>query len=624
MYLLDESVRQVISRADLGPAVKFFIEATAEHLDPSAHFSRSANSIITTHDALVELNEAIDLFKSQPSMTFGALVDAITRTREIASRDKYFQQWYPTERQQRLDQLQDALTAVSRQNNRQAKINELNSRVDVLKNSNEQVIQLMCDPVLGYESKLVKTIVGLLRGSTFNNSFTRLDKALHMLMACGRSKGRSSGPTLTNLTQSVLKAKTNDQAIDYIETELGKSKVPFEVAIVFDGAGHVKRAMDAGFQRITPKAPIDWRNTSNKLKTDRSQQELVRFCAEHWGVSDPEFPMKDHDQTNRSVYLITVDAWDIESARHKALIKAGHMVDRLNARHRRQTFGVKRKVLVWEVGSQDATYVTGRHPSTKRAEPLNISASPYITGSLSFYSRALAERAGVLKVFFSWIAMENMGSGVIGEKAQDIVVENVPATVALTNIRAAIYYAWEIYSRTLGLSEDSIVRQFVGAKAPTFLIDADKWLHLLTASKKHPNGINITIIEEHLINVSQLSSFSRHRYESIRNIVISGATLRRFADEVHDMCTWNLQRMRLMRNQTAHTANLHHAAEHQLSSVAVLILDSIYEVVPGWPQATPGESLKDVSLRLTALKRNWERAERSRAMAISSLQSILS
>ncbi|MCC9205866.1 hypothetical protein [Arthrobacter sp. zg-Y769] len=478
----------------------------------------------------------------------------------------------------------------------------------------------VCEHGLAYLSALTSSMAGLLESQEkfTRGQQTRVSSLSRELVAAVANQGRTPELFAASVQEIVERCGTATAVATEFRAYMDVAPRNFQVAVVVDATVRTLGIDTQIFRRIDPKESVGWSAPTSASKRPTADMDLTRFCLRHWGMDGSADTTAKHGLQSQ-ILIMKARAWDGEQARHAALDAAEGIVDRINAEHRTSQFGVKRKVMVWEEGDKGAFEVLSRNKLVPTTRMLNISQSPSVNRSLRFASRAAGERAGSMQVFFAWIALEYLGRGT-QKTPQNLVAENVPFVISLVALRQLCVHAWWLLTRESGAgslptSVLDVIKRGTRSKSRHGLgtkkrnpneFDMNKLMALLISDGLHleqlatATGVSVEIAEaavrEWVSFQQNLSPYSAYQVNHIRGTLRDDTRLKQFMEEVRIDADETMQRMRFVRNQTAHNAGVGSTEHLPLSEAALKVLDAVFETVPQWG-GSPAVSLGSISKR---------------------------
>lgn len=595
---------------------RFVCDALEACADNRSYFQLSASSLLVTPAALGEVLEAVEAYKSEPTLAFKAVVPALRRAQRAISRS------LASTLSIHPDVVHYSVVAqgaISRENNNGALSAYLVANASSISQAAEKAAERFNENS-AYLLELSTNIAEVLRGKGkfTDGSKARAIRLVRELVAAVANQGRTPEVFASSACELVRKQRNGAKAAEAFLRLMAEPTRPFQVAVVVDGTVRTLGLDSSLFRRIEPHQVATWSTPTIGNKWATADMDLVRFCLRHWGVKYSEAATHKHDILAQ-ILITNVQAWDEEQARHVALDRAEALVDTINAEHRTSHFGVKRKVMVWQEGQRTAfeSFPKGKTQPTTRQ--MRLVDGPSVNRSLRFASRAAGERAGSMQVFFAWIALEYLGRG--GNKTpQNLVAEYAPYAVSLVELRHLLTLVWvQVTKHTDPANLPIEVRQAIKRRTGPVTkkdnaneFDMRKLLALIISDGGHTDHLESiaclskteaeAAIQAWVGTQATLSMFAKYQIGQVRGILRNNTRFQQHLEEVRLDADETLQRMRFVRNQTAHNAGVGSTEHLPLSDAALKVLDAVFEVLPQWKRA-PHQALRDISLRWKATRK---------------------
>jgi len=631
--------------------VDFFLEMLKRSVSKVAYFETSSNRVLTPVEAFEEAESAFDAYDLEPEQSWNAIPHALSRTLASLSSSALNREMLKAPRVSEFKALVvqfegefSKLPAKQRKN--YLTTNEAELR-ETLSSARDVVEKMYWDGIIE------RVLRALSDNRSYASSRDQINRIVPELVTSMIYQGRDVD-TFADLVEErirELQRESVSEAKDVIAHLLRAEREKFAVATVITGAVNAPIPRELGGREIEFPGPISWddlgrssyRNGRGGSKQKRRQQtryqfaasDLAKFCMEHWKV--PTEDSNSGHEVQAQVVVWDVKAWDAVQARQIALDRAESLMDRINAEHRVGEFGVKRKVLVWKRGERSTMYLTDVYDGPKRTRVMPEQKSPSVQRSLRFASRASTERAGAMAVFFGWVALEYLGRGNNVQvpsqgarktlmKPQNFVAKNVPKVVAL----AAVHHlanevsfairdqaAIEKMPSNLG----SVLR-LKSKKAPNEHLDQRKLFRILEISnsistpkvKNLASILNVSdqkarkVVEEFNGLVENMNAVDRYRIRAIRDLLLSPDKMAEYLSGVKEDADIALQRMRFVRNQTAHSTTPESLRYKTLSNASREILDTCYQVINKDLRSNkPHETLNKLAVQFDALVNDLRR-----------------
>lgn len=606
----------------------FVCDAIRSCADPRAYFQQSASSYLVPPAALSEAIEAIEAYQDEPKLAYKAVVPALKRAKRAIARSRneavgsgsFEIDEYVTLAQSAIDRVNDDALLRAFLKERSADLSAAATKAANLYNENSI-----------YIADLSSKIADILRATGKFNSGAKARTVwlARELVAAVANQGRTAEVFAEALCAAISHCKAGDAAGQALEQFMKQPKNSFKVAFVIDGTVRTNGLDITLFRRMDPSKSVSWGADMDKDASPTADLDLLRFCLTHWGIKHSTGATYKHE-VFAQVLITEVGAWDENQARHVALDRAEKVVDRINAEHRTSHFGVKRKVMIWRPGQKTAQESFPKGKTLPTTRQMKISDGPSVDRSLRLASRAAGERAGAMQVFFAWIALEYLGRGGL-KSPQNLVAENAPYAVALVELRHLLTLAWvqltiNTQAANLPISVRRAVKRGDGPvtkKDKPNEYDMRKLLALIISDNGHTShlqecaALTTTETQDAIIGWRELrnnlSAYSGYQIERIREILRDNGRFRTHLDEVRLDADETLQRMRFIRNQTAHNAGVGSTEHLALSEASLKILDAVFEVLPLW-NSPPHQALCDISSRLKSVRIDVENRENARHM----------
>ncbi|MGL3806702.1 hypothetical protein ACSYDW_11445 [Paeniglutamicibacter sp. R2-26] len=601
--------------------LQFFIDAIAAASNEKSHFARSSSPYLIPLVAITEAIEAVESYVNEPRLAYKAVEPAFSRVkfslgstvaRKFIANGDFG------------DLLVQGQALSSRKANRDdsALIAYLGQYSSDIKRSAEKA-RSACTGSDAYAAEIADYVCEIISDiqRSDKSAYKILDRSAKEMIAFIAAQGRTPESFLSRVRAIWSQNNNFDNKLFEFKKLVLEIPTNFQVAVVIDGtARSQKRALEKqGFFTVIHTKQISWLPPEKGSGLPHvANSDLARFCFKHWRL-DSTVDSSDSVRLNSQVLLVKVQAWDHEQARHEALDKAEALVDLINAEHRAIGFGVKRKVAVWREGTKEVRQLTSSNVQVPFTRLLNISRSPSVDRSLRFATRAATERAGSMQTFFSWIALEYLGRGG-NQSPQNAISRAVPELVSLMAVKQLVIEAWHELTHAHGPEKlpasvlESIRRPHARRHASPNLheFNMQMFAHLMISDGDHvvefAKIAQITVsqatkaISDFTKYKSTLSQFSQHKLRQIRDMMRTPSKLVAYMDAVKDTADRTMQRMRFVRNQTAHTASSTSTEHLALSKASLMILDSVFESVTRI-QSRPVDALTQIS--------GWRRQVRS-------------
>jgi len=603
--------KAIAPKTDAMERIRFVCDALQACADTRIYFQLAASSLLVPSAALSEVVEAVEAYQIEPKLAINAVVPALKRADRAINRSlaDVLRGTDPDV----AHYLTVAQGAISRESNAGALSAYLKANYSLISRSAARAAESY-NTNSAYLNELSLKLAELLKSSEkfTPGSKSRAVGLARELVAAVANQGRTPQFFATAICEAIRKERSGANAAHALLRFMAEPTQPFQVAVVIDGTVRTVGLNTNLFRRIDPNQAVGWTQPSAGTRWATADMDLARFCLQHWGVKYSDAATHKHEILAQ-VLITNVQAWDEEQARHVALDRAEELVDRINAEHRTSHFGVKRKVMVWHEGQRTARESFPKGRTQPKTRQMRLANGPSVNRSLRFASRAAGERAGSMQVFFAWIALEYLGRG--GRKTpQNLVAEYAPYAVSLVELRHLLTLVWvHVTARNEPASLPIEIRQAIkrgpgsitkGSNANLF--DMRKLLALIISDGAHTSrlesaaGLSKTQAEAAIqawVGIqADLGAYAIYQIRQVREILRNNTRFRQHLDEVRLDADEVLQRMRFVRNQTAHNAGVGSTEHLPLSDAALKVLDAVFEVLPQWNRA-PHQALEDISSR---------------------------
>lgn len=600
----------------------FFLDAMAAAANDKSHFARSASPYLIPLLTVTEAVEAVEAYINEPRLAFKAVEPAFSRV-HFSLKSTVARRFVDSGVFDDLTTHGQALKSRKANRDDGALSAYLRSYSSDIQSAAEKA-RKACTDSDAYAAELGEYVSEIIVDSSRsdNSAYKLLDRSAKELIAFITAKGRTPASFLSHVRSLWSQGNDAETQLSQFRKFVLESPTKFQVAVVIDGTAQSRGLARQGFFTVLHDKQIAWLSPEQGTSLPHvANSDLARFCYKHWRLDSNTEP-SDSIKLNAQVILVRVKAWDHDQARHEALDKAEAIVDLINAEHRAMGFGVKRKVAVWREGTREVLQLTSNNVQVPFTRLLNISRSPSVDRSLRFATRAATERAGSMQTFFAWIALEYLGRGGT-QTPQNAISAAVPALVSLMAVKQLVIEAWHELTHARGPENlpssvlDSIRRpQARSQESPNLHeFDIKMFAHLMISDGDHIGEFaaisQITpeqatqAMTDFIKYKSTLSQFSQHKLRQIREMMRTPTKLVDYMGEVQSTADRTMQRMRFVRNQTAHTASSTSTEHMALSKASLMILDSVFESVTRIP-SKPIDALTQIRDRrrqvLSALK----------------------
>ena len=322
---------------------------------------------------------------------------------------------------------------------------------------------------------------------------------------------------------------------------------------------------------------------------------------------------------NTSVLIAPVDAHDVAHARTLAVELVERLADQYRARHRTASIEIDDSSLVLRLRGTHVHAVETSVSVLHEARARLSRPEQRLEQSLRYAALARTERAPVIKILHSWIALETLARGAgSAVRPYPFVMRYVSDLLALHGVRHGLATTWQISSRA-GRSGPRRnrwleVERWLGAGQDRRLPDLNRWLDLIRADRsgvqaprhlaRSANAAEAVALFDDLL--PSFPPMVRRAVTAWRWRLSVGSRLSNWCDVMEHRAETALGRMYVIRNSSVHTALTQVRASEQLAHAASNIVDTVYEVIPLWLQS--GNNVADAFDRIERRSRHVRRA----------------
>lgn len=617
MELNNVAPKVVTKAGDSLERAHFVCDALQACADSHVYFQLAASSLLVPPAALSEVIEAVEAYQSEPKLALKAVVPALRRAKRAINRS--LADTLRDTGSNVADYLTVAEEAISREDNTgvlSAYLKE--SSIPISEAAATAAESYNTDSA--YLTDLSRKLADLLEdpGKFTSGKKARAVNLVRELVAAVANQGRTPEVFAAALGQLIREQRHGTNAAEALLKFMAEPTRTFQVAFVIDNTVRTTGLDTSLFRRIEPNQSISWTTPTIEKKWPTADMDLVRFCLQHWGVKHSDAVTHRHNILAQ-VVVTNVEAWDEEQARHVALDRAEELVDRINAEHRTSHFGVKRKVMVWQEGQKTAQEHFPKGKVQPKTRQMRLVDGPSVNRSLRFASRAAGERGGSMQVFFSWIALEYLGRGG-SDTPQNLVADYAPYAVSLVELRHLLTLVWVRVTAqkdpaNLPIEVRRAIKRGSGPikrKSNPREFDMRKLLALIISDGSHTSHLESVAdlskteaeaaIQAWVGAQAELGAYATYEIRQVRDTLRNNTRFQQHLEEVRLDADEVLQRMRFVRNQTAHNAGVGSTEHLPLSDAALKVLDAVFEVLPQWRRA-PHQALKDICARWKVVRK---------------------
>jgi hypothetical protein len=247
---------------------------------------------------------------------------------------------------------------------------------------------------------------------------------------------------------------------------------------------------------------------------------------------------------------------------------------------------------------------------------------PRLEQSLRYAALARAERAPVVQVLHSWIALETLARGAAAPAGPyQLLMQNLAPALSIHAVRQSLASTWHIASRANRRGTRSVrwleLERWLGIQSRhRNLSDLSRWVDLMRHEPAEgivvpsPLGLEASLDEAGKLLLELLPGmvpFAREAILRWRWRLAVGNRLSNWCDEIRVQAQAAIGRMYVMRNATVHTAVTEVTGGDQLAHAAKNVVDSVYEVLPPWlePGKPTWRAFERLERRAFHLHRTW-------------------
>jgi hypothetical protein len=591
--------------------LRFAAQRFGELLDPNAHFAAAASF---TLDPVTALSEFVELARAHDSTegknpSHGVMIDAVRRTRAAVAHDPNLASWYPAEYTAVTTALDLAVDWTAAAGSGFSKPSWLVAEASAAARGPIRTMRAaLMDPAAGYRPRLVSAVCGTCSQVTLRTAeWLRFDKELQLMAAVALAEGRTGSRLARELGRTIARSRDSATACVRVRSVLEASPEEFFVAFVLRGVRFPKHLAPFGLRAIDPRAP--------------------RWLAGHPSDDDLALTALHASCPGETILIATVTAFDFEHAINLAWRRGERLADQYGAEHRVYRISVNDPVLALRRSDHQLSERSNVEQRLHEARPRLRRPDDRLEQSLRYAALARKERAPVVQVLHSWIALETLvrGSGAPTGPYQFLMQTLAPA-LAVHAVRQSLAATWHIASRAGRRGPDRAkwlqIESWLGVRGQhRRLPDLNKWVELMR--QPPPTGLQApdlldtdASIDEAAAALAELLPrmvpFAREAVLRWRWRLAVGNRLSNWCDEVHAQAAAALGRMYVMRNSTVHAGLTDSPGSDQLAHAAENIVDTVYEVLPPWlrPSDPAWKAFQRLNRRAGHVHRTWNHLAR--------------
>lgn len=599
-------------RTDLTEPLRYAVQRFGELLDPNAHFAAAASF---TLDPITAAAEFLDLARAHASSggknpSRRVMLDGVARTKAAVVQDPHASAWFATECRAAVATLDRAADPTAPQAAGVGRGAWVIQETSVAGRGAVRTLHTrMSDPVRGYRRRLVDRVCTICARPTLTTSeWLKFDAELRLLSAVALAEGRTDARLAKQIATGLARALDSTSAVAHLRSVLGVPSDDYIVALLVDGIRSPQGLRPFGLRHVT-SADARWHVTQTFVDADPA---LHAFCT-------AQYP--------KAVIVAAVTAFDFEHAASLAWQRSERLADQYGAQHRAYAIAVNGPALVLRCadGSISEQRTDSRRLPFARARLSR--PDPRLEQSLRYASLARTERAPVVQVLHSWIALETLARGQgLAATPYPFLMDNLAPSLAVHAVRQSLAATWHIASRAGRRSQRSSrwieVERWLGIQnTHRNLADLDRWVDLMRhrppagTPAPVPLSADASLDEASAVFLEVLPNmipFAREAILRWRWRLERGNRLSNWCDEVRTQASATLGRMYVMRNATVHTAVTQATGGDQLAHAAKNVVDAVYEVMPPWltPSQPTWQAFERLARRAEHVHRTWNHRPR--------------
>jgi len=439
---------------------------------------------------------------------------------------------------------------------------------------------VLVDAQTGYRVRLVDRIVEQCRQPTLSTpDWLRFDRELRLIATLALTEGRSETRLGDSIARAIARASDSDEAILRLRAALEGPTTEFVVAFSIEGVRQPKHLRRFGLREVSKRRPITWRSG----ETCPADDALVSFYASR--------------AANCTVVTTEIAAHDVGQAANIAWQRGERVADQFGAEHRVYRISVVSPLLVLhaEDGAVFNVKTSPRPEYLARARLRGPEAR--LEQSLRYAALARAERAPVVQILHSWIALETLARGTGAPSGPyQLLMHNLAPALSIHAVRQSLAATWQIASRANRRGPNNArwteLERWLGINGRhRNLGDLSKWVDLMRHQPARGTLVPSPLTPDATLDeagqlllelLPEMVPFVREAILRWRWRLAIGNRLSNWCDEIRTQAESSIGRMYVTRNATVHAALTEAPGGNQLAHAASNIVDTVYEVVPAW------------------------------------------
>ena len=606
MHSFHPSVWSVARSPQYTQSIRYAVQRFGELLDPHAHFAASASFTLDPLTAVLEFLELARAYQlsSGTNPSPRVMGDAVRRTRSVLSAERNLAGAYGATVRSAIDSLTDAVDFAAAASQKINRTNWLDMKVGQAARGSVRALRLALeDPAAGYREILKDRIRHTCEHEPVDEAAWRqFDDDLRFAASLALADGRDGKWLAVAIAKSVLGSISDAGAANALVDTLTSPMEPHVVALRLIG---VRRPLNVtGFTCRWVQRGDRW----DQQARPGADVRLSRFVTA---------------QRDCAVIVTEVDAHDAGHARTLGTERVERLADQYRARHRAYAIQIDTASLVLRLSDSRVIATDAPSQVLPEAKARLSRPEPRLEQSFRYAALARSERAPVIQILHSWIALETLARGTgITMRPYPFVMRYVSSLLSIHGVRNGLAATWHVASRagrrSAARARWAEVEGWLGVVGVRRqLPDLNRWLDLMRldpadASVVAPVPLDPTasvadaaaVLQE---LVADFPPFVRQAIATWRWRLAVGSRLSNWCDEIEHRAEATLGRMYVIRNSSVHTALTQVRASEQLAHAALNITDTVYEVLPRWlkPSDQTWEPFDRIERRSTHVRKAW-------------------
>ena len=286
------------------------------------------------------------------------------------------------------------------------------------------------------------------------------------MAAVALSEGRTDTRLAALVATRIANAPDSAAAVDRLRRVLGSPVDRFTVVFPIEGIRNPNGLRAFQLREIRRSAP-QW----NASHTSGSDAALVAFCA--------------GQDSQRTIVATDVDAFDFEQAATIAWQLGERAADQYAAEHRAYRIEVVPPLLVLRGSDGSISEQRSARKQIRYARPRLRRPDPRLEQSLRYAALARSERAPVVQVLHSWIALETLARGPAAPAGPyQLLMHDLAPALSIHAVRQSLAATWHVASRGGRRSPQSArwleLERWLGIRSShRNLADLNRWVDVM-------------------------------------------------------------------------------------------------------------------------------------------------